>query len=119
MRLRRRNICLLVESFAADGFEVVIDDTVVSVDALAAYDCLAPRPNLVVLAPRLDVVQRRDAGRDNPIFEFWSWLDPVMRAELSDTGAWIDSSDLSVDETVDAILALRPVPPRTRARRGR
>lgn len=105
MELRRRNICLLANSFADEGFHVVIDDVVVSRAALAAYDALSCPAQLVVLAPTLDVVSRRDAERHKQVFDMWNHLDAELRAELVGIGLWIDSSTLSVDETVDAILA--------------
>ena len=105
MELRRRNICLLANSFESDGFDVVIDDVVVSRTALADYDALSSPAQLVVLAPSLDVARGRDAERHKQVFEMWNHLDAELRTELAGVGRWIDSSELSVDETVNAILA--------------
>lgn len=105
MQLRRRNIILLATSFGDDGFDVVIDDVVVNRAALATYDALSRPAQLVVLAPTLDVVRRRDAERHKQVFEMWSHLDSELRTELAGIGRWIDSSALSVEETVNAILA--------------
>jgi broad-specificity NMP kinase len=62
---------------------------------------------VVVLAPRLTALARRTSPA---VVEEWGHLDDVMRRELSRTGVWIDSSNLSPEETVDAILqsGLRP-----------
>lgn len=105
MELRRRNIRLLADSFGDDGFDVVIDDVVVNRVALATYDALSCPAQLVVLAPTLDVVRRRDAERHKQVFEMWNHLDLELRTELAGMGRWIDSSALSVEETVNAILA--------------
>lgn len=58
-----------------------------------------------LLAPRLDIVRDRDAQRDEHFFEVWSHLDPLMRSSLAGVGLWIDSSDLTAKEAVDAIVA--------------
>ncbi|NEE28639.1 phosphotransferase, partial [Streptomyces sp. SID7982] len=35
----------------------------------------------------------------------WSFLETAMRDELADEKIWIDSAELTVTETVDAILS--------------
>lgn len=91
LRLRRRNICLLADSFAEAGFTVVIDDVVVSRSVLDLYlSLLTTRPlSLVQLAPRLEVVARRDANRDKQVFEIWSHLDAELRREMPGIGLWL------------------------------
>lgn len=58
---------------------------------------------VVFLAPRLTAIARRTGPS---VVEKWGHLDDVMRRELSGTGTWIDSSDLTPEETVEAILEL-------------
>ncbi|MEY2474224.1 MAG: hypothetical protein QOK28_3553 [Actinomycetota bacterium] len=106
MKLRRTHLALLAQSFADAGFNVVIDDVVVAKSALASYSALDPQPQLIVLAPSLETVRHRDANRDKQVFAMWSHLDEELRSNLAEDGTWIDSSDLTVDETVDAILAM-------------
>jgi hypothetical protein len=103
----RRNLCLLADSFAVAGFVPVIDDVVVSPGVLEAYLAqLETRPLVFVqLAPSLDVVRARDAGRDKQWFDVWSHLDAQMREWTPRPGLWLDSSELTVDATVDAIVA--------------
>jgi cytidylate kinase len=104
MKLRRTNLALLAQSFADADFNVVIDDVVVAKTALASYATLDPNPRLIILAPSLRAVRHRDANRAKQVFEMWSHLDAQLRSDLAHDGTWIDSSDLTVDETVDAIL---------------
>lgn len=105
--VRRRNLCLLADSFAEAGFVPVIDDVVVSPGVLATYvEQLRTRPLVFVqLAPRIDVVRARDAGRDKQWFEVWAHLDAQMREWTPKPGLRLDSSDLTIDETVDVIMA--------------
>jgi chloramphenicol 3-O-phosphotransferase len=107
LQLRRRNMCALADSFAEAGFLPVIDDVVVSAGVLDSYvRGLRSRPLLFVqLAPRLEVVQARDAGRHKQVFELWSHLDAQMRSGMTSLGLWLDTSGLTPAQTVREILA--------------
>jgi predicted kinase len=107
LELRRRNMCTLADSFAEAGFVPVLDDVVVSVSVLEGYLAgLRSRPLLLVqLTPSLDVVRMRDGARDKHVFERWSHLDDQLRTGMSRTGLWLDTSTMTVAETVDEILA--------------
>lgn len=105
IRLRRRNICLLAGSFTEAGFIAVVDDVVVSPGVLQTYQALGRWIRFVQLTPSLEVVEARDAGRDKQVFEIWKHLDEQMRAWPGPRpGLWIDTSDMTADETVDEIL---------------
>jgi hypothetical protein len=58
----------------------------------------------VLLTPTSEVVRRRDAGRKKHVFDKWGHLDEVMRDETPRRGLWLDTSDLTTEETVEAIL---------------
>src|SRR5215469_9739792 len=107
LALRRDNICLLADSFAAAGFLPVIDDVVVAATVLDGYRRrLRTRPLLLVeLVPRLDVVQARDRDRDKHVFSIWGHLDEQLQTSMPRVGLWIDTSDLTAEQTVDAITA--------------
>ena len=55
--------------------------------------------------PRLDVVQARDRDRDKQVFDAWSFLDEEMRTRMPRIGLWLDTSEMTVEETVAEILA--------------
>lgn len=61
---------------------------------------------LVVLVPRLEVVVRRQHERGNTGYGGWSVsdFDTLLRDGTPRLGLWVDSSELSVEETVDAVL---------------
>jgi predicted kinase len=106
LKLRRQNMCTLADSFAEAGFVPVLDDVVVSARVLEGYLAgLRSRPLLLVqLAPRLDVVRMRDGARDKSVFEMWSHLDAVLRKGMAGFGLWLDTSSMTVSETVREIL---------------
>lgn len=110
MDLRRRQICLLADSYADAGFLPVIDDVVTNPSVLAMYErYLELRPlSFISLVPDVGVVRDRDAARDKQVFETWAHLDIELRSTMLEYGIHIDSSSLTADATVDEILARLP-----------
>jgi broad-specificity NMP kinase len=103
--LRRRNVSMLADSFFDAGFTPVIDDIVIGSRIDEYVSGLQGRPLLfVMLVPRPDVVRKREMSRKKYVFDRWAHLDDVIRRETPRVGLWLDTSDMSADETVDAIL---------------
>jgi hypothetical protein len=78
--------------------------------ASAVLDCyrrrLKTRPLLLVeLVPTLEVVQARDRDRDKHVFSLWGHLDAELQTSMPRVGLWIDTSDMTAEQTVDAIVA--------------
>jgi len=74
--------------------------------ALERFDGL--RVAVIVLCPRPEVIAARDAAREKtgyPDQDTVTLFDRVLRNETPRTGYWLDNSDLSIDETVEKILA--------------
>ena len=105
-RLRGRHARMLADSFFAAGFTPVIDDVVIGSRLGDFTSDLRSRPLLfVLLTPRLDIVQRRDSERlEKQVFRTWRHLDQVMRVETPREGLWLESSELTAEQTVDEIL---------------
>lgn len=59
-----------------------------------------------MLAPSPEAVARREAARPKDTYDEFTVaaLDRVPRTGTARIGTWIDSSDLTVDQTVDEIL---------------
>ncbi|MCX4981009.1 AAA family ATPase [Streptomyces sp. NBC_00572] len=112
--LRARNACLLADSFTAAGFLPVLDDVVVRRSHLDYYRAQAKTGPLypVFLAPGPEKAWERNNARDKRLTTDWAFLDEAMRTELSDEGVWIDNAHLTVEETVDAVLAATGLTPR-------
>jgi predicted kinase len=106
LRLRLQNACLLGRSFVAAGISAVIDDIVIGTRLDELLEMLAgERFVFVMLTPRLEVIRAREEGRGTSLWQQWEWLDDEIRTRTRRIGLWLDSSDLTLDETVDAILA--------------
>jgi chloramphenicol 3-O-phosphotransferase len=105
LRLRLRNMCLLGKSFAEAGFTAVLDDIIIGERAAHLREEMAGTPyTLVMLTPSLDSVKEREAGRGTRLWEEWGWMDEEAR-ETQGVAVWLDSSGLSIEETVDEILS--------------
>ena len=108
LTLKAQNAATLADRFADAGFLAVIDDVIPGTHRLGIYlSALEARPvAFVVLAPPLEVALARDESRGyKEVGETWAHLDAEIREKLDGVGLWLDTRDLSVDETVDAILA--------------
>jgi chloramphenicol 3-O-phosphotransferase len=117
--LRLHNACLLGRSFVDAGITAVVDDLVIGTRLDQLLDLLAgQRFVFVMLTPRLEIVRERERGRGTALWEQWEWLDDEIQTRTQRIGLWLDTSDLTPEETVDAILArawtegLIDVPPR-------
>ena len=103
--LRRRNVSMLADSFFDAGFTPVIDDIVIGPRIDEYVSDLRGRPLLfVMLVPRPDVVRKREMSRKKHVFDRWAHLDEAVRKEMARIGLWIDSSEMTAEETVDEIL---------------
>lgn len=115
--LRLKQMCLVGRSFYEAGFTVALDDIVLGESWRYVQEQLEGVPfSLVVLAPRVEVVtQQRDLTRaKQPLGEAWAvYLDQALRASMTGTGLWLDTSDKTPDETVNSILRLLHLGPLT------
>ncbi len=106
LRLRTRNVSLLADSFAANGVLPVIDDFIPGRRLGDYLSDLQTRPvRLIVLAPSLEVTERRDALRpEKTVFGIWAHLEAEFRETLQGRGLWLDTSNLAAHETVSRAL---------------
>ncbi|MCE7980757.1 MAG: adenylyl-sulfate kinase [Caldilinea sp. CFX5] len=109
LNLRYDIAATVAEMYLAGGFTVVYQDIIIAQTLTEIVDKLRRHPlYVVVLCPDPAVVAAREAGRgkrgygnDAEILAF----DRVLRIETPRIGLWLDSSTLSVAETVDTLLA--------------
>ncbi len=96
------------DGYAEAGYTVVWQDCVIG-PALGEIESLvSTRPlDIVVLAPRPEVVAWRDAHRHKQGYD-GEWtveqLDRILRDDTPRVGHWIDNSDQTPEQTVEAIL---------------
>ncbi|MFE5211304.1 AAA family ATPase [Streptomyces sp. NPDC056600] len=107
--LRQRLAATVADEYAGAGFTAVVQDILLGDDLPRFVARVRSRPLYVVaLAPSAEAVREREAGRaKNGYAGGWA-VDGFVRALREDTprlGLWLDTSRLTVEETVDAILA--------------
>lgn len=109
LNLRYQIAVQVAQAYVAGGFTVVYQDIIIGATLAELVDQLRSHPlYVVVLCPVPDVVAGREAGRGKrgygSVDEVASF-DEVLRTQTPRLGLWLDSSELTVDETVDHILA--------------
>ncbi|GIG66602.1 hypothetical protein Pen01_28970 [Phytomonospora endophytica] len=113
LRLRYAGSALLASHYAGGGVDFVCSDIIMGEDVSTWMDDVRDAErHLVVLWPSTEAVVRREIGRGSNSYRDWgsdlTAAVDAMRADFATTprrGLWLDSSDLTVDETVDRILA--------------
>ena len=96
--------------FLAGGFDVVVEDVIIG-RILRDFLGLVPVPefHLVFLDPDTAAIQRRERDRDRIAYGPGRWsvggLQAVLREETDRIGLWLDTTDQSPEQTVEAILS--------------
>jgi len=107
LRLRYRVSASTADLYAAAGWTAIVQDVVLGENLRPYLDAIRARPlHLVVLAPSPEAVAAREAARAKTGYGSWTvgGLDHVLRDQTPRLGLWIDTSDQTPEETVDAIL---------------
>jgi predicted kinase len=114
LRLRYALAASVADRYAEAGFDVVLQDVVLGPDLADMVAALRTRPcHVVVLTPRADTVRERDDARQasrgkvayRPGDEGIAGLDRYLRTATPRIGLWLDTSEMTVAGTVEAILA--------------
>ncbi|WP_309094153.1 AAA family ATPase [Streptomyces sp.] len=109
--LRHRLSAATADAYAEAGFTAIVQDVVLGED-LGTYTTLVrTRPlYVVVLAPRPETVAAREAARPKTGYGAgWTVgaLDEALRTRTPRIGLWLDTSELTVGQTIEAIAAGR------------
>ncbi len=106
LALGAHNAALLADSLMDAGFTPIVDDVVLQLQLARYREVLTRWPlRLVVLAPPVGVALQRDRGRaEKHVANRFSYLDAELRKQMQDWGLWLDTSGMSVAETVEAII---------------
>jgi len=113
LRLRYALAASVADRYADAGFTVILQDIVLGEHLADMVAAIHTRPlHVVVLAPRADVVCRRDearqAARGKVAYkaggEGVAELDAHLRQETPRIGLWLDTSEQTVNETVEEIV---------------
>lgn len=97
---------MLADNFVGAGFTVVVEHAASDRYWLDLFtDTLRARPlSVIVLAPDPNVATERDQRRpDKQVAHLFAHMDADMRRNFPDVGWWLDTSALTVEQTVAAI----------------
>jgi predicted kinase len=111
LRLRYQLAAAAANTYFEAGFTVVYQDVILGSVLAEVVDMIKKFQtgrtlHLIVLCPSPEVVAQREAARNKTGYGSWSpvQLDQALRADTPRLGLWLDTSALSIEETVDAIL---------------
>jgi hypothetical protein len=108
--LRYQGALALASVYLHAGFDVILEDVIIG-PVLRNFLALVPvtELHLVFLDPDAPAVAERDRHRNKTAYADGRWnvdeLRGVLRGHTSKLGLWLDSTELSADQTVDRILA--------------
>lgn len=107
LRLRYRLAAQSADAYFQAGFTVVVQDVVIGPMLNDFISFIQSRPfYVVVLCPNSSIVKQREAARLKKGYVVWTveGLDSLLRNETPQIGMWIDSSELTPEETVIEIV---------------
>lgn len=109
LQLRYHLAAMVARQYLQAGFTVVYQDIIIGptlAEVVASFhDVLL---SVIVLCPQAKVVAARDAARSKTGYANEAMVyafDRILRTETPHLGYWLDSTHLTVEETVDRILA--------------
>ena len=108
LRLRYKLAACAAEMYEDAGFDVVVADVVAGPMLTEVVTLYRRPPTVVVLLPTREQVAARAARREHPGYTDWTVdaLYDVFELETPRVGTWLDTSDLSAEQTADAVLQL-------------
>lgn len=107
LRLRYQLAAQAAHTYCEAGFTVVLQDVIIGEVLNEVIAMYSDYPlYVVVLCPSPDVALHRDANRHKQTYTSWTpeGLDHALREETPKVGLWLDSSNLTVEETANGIL---------------
>ncbi len=112
LNLRYELAAEAAKRYFAAGFTVVYQDILIGQGLRDAVDRLEGVPlSVFVLSPSAAAIARREAARPKSGYRTPGEIqafDRILREETDQIGTWLDTSNLTVEETADAILSALP-----------
>jgi chloramphenicol 3-O-phosphotransferase len=110
LELRRRLSVHVADEYWRNGFTVVLQDIFGGSHLSGVLDSLSARPlHAVVLVPSLEAVVDREAARNKTGYRGWDVAE-MYEGFMADTprvGLWLDTTEMTITESVDEILRRR------------
>ncbi|WP_430109255.1 AAA family ATPase [Paenibacillus sp. B1-33] len=107
LHLRYRLAAGTADAYVEAGFTTVVQDVIIGEVLQSFLQYIRTSPlYLVVLCPKPEIVAEREALREKKGYGLWSVqdLDEGLRHAMPRIGMWLDSSDMTPEETVGEIM---------------
>jgi chloramphenicol 3-O-phosphotransferase len=107
LELRHRLTAMVADGYFGAGFTVVVQDMLLGRHLTEMVQAIHSRPLLVVvLAPRPEAVAAREAGRSKRAYGDFTVtdLDDALRRGTAPIGLWLDTSDLTPEQTAEEVI---------------
>ncbi|MCZ0075086.1 AAA family ATPase [Bacillus sonorensis] len=107
LRLRYHIAAKVADMYYKSGFAVVLQDVYLGKEVYSFLDLFEAKPlYFITLNPKIDVLLKREKKRSKTGYIIWEVeaLENIMKNENPRIGLWIDSSDLTPEETLNDII---------------
>lgn len=107
MQLRYQISSSVADMYLKAGFSVVIQDIIIGPMLNEYINSFRSSPvYLVVLSPNEQTIRAREESRNKTGYGLWSVedLNHMLQADTPRIGMWLDTSELTPEETVKEIL---------------
>jgi chloramphenicol 3-O-phosphotransferase len=107
LQLRYQISASVADMYAKAGFNVVVQDIIVGPMLKEFIDSIQSNPvYLVVLSPDEKTIKQREEARGKTGYGVWTvtQLNQMLQVDTPKIGMWLDTSDLTPEETVEQIL---------------
>lgn len=107
LRLRYRLTGQAANTYSEAGFTVIVQDVIIGPLLNEFIADIKNRPlYVVVLCPNVEVVGKRENNRTKKAYGPWTveMLNEILLHNTPRVGYWIDSSELTSEQTVEEIL---------------
>jgi GNAT superfamily N-acetyltransferase/predicted kinase len=107
LRLHYQIAAQVADQYCTAGFTVVYQDVIIGAMMSEMLRLYQQYPlYVVVLCPAPEIALKRDSNRHKQTYIGWTpeELDRALREETPRVGLWLDTSTLTIEQTVDTIL---------------
>lgn len=107
LKLRYQITASVADMYTQAGFSVVVQDVIVGPMLEEFINLIQSTPVfLVVLSPDEQTITKREQAREKTGYGLWSvsGLNQILQEHTPKIGLWLDTSELTPEETVEEIL---------------
>ncbi|WP_010272742.1 AAA family ATPase [Paenibacillus senegalensis] len=108
LQLRYKTAAMVADQYYEAGFHVVMQDVILGADLQTMVGLIQSRPlYVIVLSPSVAAVAEREQVRAKKGYGAWEIADlnHLLQTETPRLGLWLDTTNMTPDDTVNELLA--------------